>query len=199
MRSRFISAVVATACLWSVAFDSHAGNGLPSGSRNGAFNLQVIAFGPGTCPAGEFTDSNRRMIAVQADFGDTDFENGTTSNQGGTLASDVLKTNTIGLAPGPDFQVIDGNACEKRGHDGAELMLPEGIYGTYKVFVRMVGKPDTGIGVTTCGTADVENTPDDPTDDVIACSTENVVELRDTGKGKVKFKDYTEELLTVCL
>ena len=40
------------------------GNGLPSGPKNGKFQLEVIAFD--NCPAGDFTDSERHMIAVEA-------------------------------------------------------------------------------------------------------------------------------------
>ncbi|UCC56984.1 MAG: hypothetical protein JSU75_04375, partial [Gammaproteobacteria bacterium] len=69
------------------------GNGLPHGSKNGKFQLQVIAFE--NCPAGDFSGSERHMIAVEADFGDIDFDAGTTGNQAGSYARDLIKNNTI--------------------------------------------------------------------------------------------------------
>ncbi|MGE5838540.1 MAG: hypothetical protein ACM34H_01300, partial [Deltaproteobacteria bacterium] len=36
-------------------------------------------------------------------------------------------------------------------------------------------------------------------EDVIVCSTENVVKVRSTGKGAMSFDDVSKELLTVCL
>jgi hypothetical protein len=149
---------------------SLAGNGnlLPPGPR---YMLNVIAFDKDNCPAGDFTDSNRHMIAVQADFGTIDPEAGTTTTQAGTVYKEMIKTNTISLTPTPvelgnTFRVIDGNACSK---GGAEFMLPANPYDCstditndpacinedlnfqeYRVFVRLVGKPNTKIGVTTC-------------------------------------------------
>ena len=197
---------------------SFAGNGntLPPGPR---YMLNVIAFD--NCPAGDFTDSNRHMIAVQANFGEFEFdENGNpidTGNQAGkNYLTEFVSTNTIKLTATPAelgnyFQVIDGNACSK---GGGEFMLPANPYTCpvddanclntdptfqeYKVYVRLVGKPKTAIGVTTCA-VDNMDTPDDATDDTIVCSTENVVKVRSTGKGAMKFDDVSKELLTICL
>ncbi len=189
------------------------GNNLPPGPR---YMLNVIAFD--NCPAGDFTGSNRHMIAVQADFGTIDPVNGTTSTQAGKLVKDMVMTNTISLTPTPAdlgnfFQVLDGNACSK---GGAEFMLPTDPYncGTgitndptcinedltfqaYKVYVRLVGKPNTKIGVTTCAVDDMGTT--DTSDDTIVCSTENVIKVRMTGKDAMKFDDVSKELLTICL
>ncbi len=185
-----------TVCLWGLVMAAHAKGDPSSGHRNGAFSLEVFAYYP--CPSGGFTDSNRRMIAVQANVGQTDFVNGMTGYQGGKLAADVVKTNTIGLAPGTDFQVIDGNACRTRGGDGAELILPEGVSGIYSVHVRLVGKPGLEIGATTCGTEFQDASMIE--DNVIVCSMENVVELRSSGTGNdTQFRDHTKELLTACL
>lgn len=190
------------------------GNNLPPGSR---YMLNVIAYD--NCPAGDFTGSNRHMIAVQADFGSIDPEAGTTSNQAGTLYRDIIRTNTISLTRTPPelgnvFQVIDGNACSK---GGGEFMLPANPYdcGTgitndpacinedlnfqeYKVYVRLVGKPNTKIGVTTCAVDDM-GTTEDTSDDTIVCSTENVIKVRTTGKNSMQFEDVSKELLTICL
>jgi hypothetical protein len=199
------------------------GNGLPPGPR---YMLNVKAFDPDNCPAGDFTGSNRHMIAVQADFGDIDFDAGTTSNQAGTNKNAMIKANTIKLTEGDDFQVLDGNACSK---GGAEFMLPADPYlcdkdgdgalddevindptcitedlmfQEYRVFVRLVGRPGTGIGITTCADEATGYDVDLDTitsEDEILCSTESVVKIRMTGKGSMKFHDVTRELLTLCL
>jgi len=192
------------------------GNNLPPGPR---YMLNVIAFD--NCPAGDFTDSNRHMIAVQADFGVIDPEAGTTSNQAGTIYRAMIRENTISLTQTPPelgnvFQVKDGNACSK---DGAEFMLPadpylcgedgkiindpdcitEDLYfQEYKVYVRLVGRPGTKIGVTSCAVDPLD--PENPSgDDPIVCSTENVIKVRATGKGSMQFEDVSKQLLTLCL
>src|SRR5262245_9248898 len=171
------------------------GNGLPPGPR---YNLQVIAFD--NCPAGDFTGSNRHQIAVKANYqvisGDL------ASNQNGTNKSELLKQNTIELMPSDvgEFRVADGNACEL--NDGAQLILPRDIYGKYRVYVRLVGPPGTGIGVTSCATElDATDFDGDGSLEEILCSTENVIEFRESGSGGkgLKFTDYTKELLTVCI
>jgi len=186
------------------------GNNLPSGPR---YMLNVIAFD--NCPTGDFTGSNRHMIAVQANFDpySSDPLQPLTGTQAGKLASELIRTNTISLSPGTDFQVLDGNGCSK---GGAEFMLPSNPYTCtatdpnclntdptfqeYRVFVRLVGKPNTGIGVTTCATETViTDSTTGLTEDIIACSTENVVKVRMTGKNSLKFEDVSKELLTVCL
>ncbi len=190
------------------------GNNLPPGPR---YMLNVIAFD--NCPAGDFTGSNRHMIAVKANFyADPNVNDPLTSTQAGKLVSEMIKTNTIALTPTPaelgnTFQVLDGNACSK---GGAEFMLPANPYdcGTgitndpacitedltfqeYQVYVRLVGKPKTAIGVTTCATETV--LVDGVPQDIIACSTENVVKVRMTGKNREQFEDVSKELLTICL
>jgi len=201
--------VLSLTLISSIALAGEKGNGLPPGPR---YMLNVIAFDK--CPAGDFTDSNRHMIAVQADYGTIDPENGTTSTQAGNPISQFVNTNTIALTPTPTalgntFQVIDGNACSK---GGAEFMLPADPYecGTgitndptctgenlafqeYKVYVRLVGKPNTKIGVTTCATEPVEG------EDIIVCSTENVIKVRMTGKDREQFENVSRQLLTICL
>jgi len=75
------------------------GNGLPPGPR---YMLNVIAFDKDNCPAGDFTGSNRHMIAVEADFGTIDTATGTTSNQAGTDKNVMIKQNV----PLNNLQVI---------------------------------------------------------------------------------------------
>ncbi len=206
--------------IYSIALAGENGNKLPPGPR---YMLNVIAFDKDNCPAGDFTGSNRHMIAVQADFGVIDPVNGTTSTQAGKkYLTEFISTNTILLTPTPadlgnTFQVIDGNACSQ-DQGGAEFMLPLNPYlcgeeGTiendpncinedlnfqeYKVYVRLVGKIGTKIGVTTCAVDDMGTT--DKTDDIIICSTENVIRVRGSGKGSMQFSDVTKQLLTICL
>jgi len=190
-----------------------AGNNGNSGAKvgQGGFLLNVIAFD--NCPSGEFIDSNRRMIAVEAGY---------SLDQGGNPAGTIVKTNTIELASSGidgEFQVLDGNACANRGRDGAKLMLPitpdncadgndactveDPTFTQYRVYVRMVGQPGGAINVTACAeeTDDTIFADDDGGADAlnVLCSTESVVEVRETGKGKLQFQDYSRELLTVCL
>ena len=181
------------------------GNGLPSGPKNGKFQLEVIAFD--NCPAGDFTDSERHMIAVEANFGESDL----TGNQAGKYATELTKNNTINLAPSTDsnFHVTDGNACGS-GKSSATLELPittdncdpcdlsNPEFTEYQVFVRLVGGPNTGIGATSCATDAGVDGVLGTTDDMIICSTENVVELRTAGK-KPRYTDYTKELLTMVV
>ncbi len=192
--------------LLTMPVQSHAGNGLPNGPNKGTVNLQIIAFD--RCPSGEFTDSNRHMIAVKADY--------SPDVQTGTPKDDFLRTNTISLAQGDAVQVTDGNACSR---GGAELTLPlttenldcsvapddpscpDPEFTEYRVYVRLVGRPGTSLDVTACG-SEVEDTAFDDNDTLeVLCSTESTVDLsRTSGKnGKPKFKDYSKELLTICL
>jgi len=207
----------------STSFAGIKGNGLPPGQR---YMLNIIGYE--NCPAGDFTDSNRHMIAVQAGFGENDFYSQAISNQAGSFKRSMIKENTIALTQTPegsakDFQVLDGNACSK---GGAEFMLPTDPYlcdkdgdgliddemlndpecineelnfQEYKVYIRLVGRANTGVGITTCADAPIDIDGDGLIDDeIILCSTESVVKLR--SKGKVaRFEDVSTELLTICL
>src|SRR5215831_4340791 len=105
-----------------------------------AYSLEIIAHD--TCPAGTFDNSNRRAIAVQANFSKI------ASNQD---IQQLTKVNSIFLTPSTDgtFQVLDGNACNS---DGALVQLPETVSSTYEVWVRLVGQPGSKIDATTCAT-----------------------------------------------
>jgi hypothetical protein len=201
-----IAALVA-ACAVGGALAQPGGKGNGAATGPGGFMLNVIAYD--ICPAGDFTGSNRHHIAVQANY---------SLDQKGKLAVDIVRTNTIKLTSsgvGGDFQVLDGNACSNRGKDGAELTLPIDIdncaddcpiadptFTQYRVYVRLVGQPGSGFHITTCA----EETDDSIFVDAggldalnILCSTENIVKVRETGGKKMRFTDYTEELLTICL
>jgi len=203
---RFAALVAACAVGGALAQPGGKGNGAATGP--GGFMLNVIAYD--ICPAGDFTGSNRHHIAVQANY---------SLDQKGKLAVDIVRTNTIKLTSsgvGGDFQVLDGNACSNRGKDGAELLLPIDVnncaddcpiadptFTQYRVYVRLVGQPGSGFHITTCAeeTNDLIFVDDDGGSGAsnILCSTENVVKVRETGGKKMRFTDYTEELLTICL
>lgn len=180
-----------------------------NGVGPGGFSLEIMAFH--NCPDGDFTGSNRRMIAVEADYQFIEGEIG--SNQHRKLTSELIRNNTISLAPGDGFQVLDGNACGA-GKQDAELMLPispencdpcdpdadQTDFKEYRVELALVGKPGTGIGVSTCATepTDVDVNGDGITDQIL-CTTEENVLIRYRKNGKPIWEDVSPELLTVCL
>jgi hypothetical protein len=173
------------------------------------FSLEIIAFH--NCPDGDFTGSNRRMIAVEADY--QYVESDIKSNQHHNLVKDLVRNNTIALTPGDHFQVLDGNACGA-GKQDAELMLPITAencdpcttdaaltdFTEYRVELALVGAPGSGIGVSTCGTEPVDVDVDgDGNTDQILCTTEENVLVRYRKNGKPIWEDVSTQLLTVCL
>jgi hypothetical protein len=217
-KSIYVVAGMTLASIFTAPVFAAKGNGLPDGPMNGSFHLQVIAFD--TCPAGDLTESNRHMIAVMADYGMIDSDTGTTSTQHGNLKNTLVKDNTIALtSSGVDggFWVEDGNACANRGPDGAKLWLPitpancddgsgnctleDPTFTQYEVYVRLVGKPNSKIGVTTCAEEpDLIDVNGNLIADQVLCSTENVIKVRESGGGKApKFDNVSAELLTICL
>jgi hypothetical protein len=185
-----------------------AGNGVGPGG----FSLEIIAFE--NCPGGDFTGSNRRMIAVEANYQFIEGEIG--SNQHHKQVRDLIRNNTISLVPAPEgesFHVLDGNACGS-GKQDAVLQLPitpdncdpcdvdAGTTGftEYRVELALVGAPGSGIGVSTCGGEPTEVDVDgDGTTDQILCTTEQNVLVRYRKNGKPVWDDVSSELLTVCL
>lgn len=171
--------------------DRPPGNGAAVGK--GGFLLNVIAFDQ--CPAGDFMDSNRHMIAVQANY----TGNGTDKSS---------KMNKIFLKAG-DFSVADGNACD----DGARFYLPvegncsncgdpavEPTFTAYEVYARVVGKPGGQATVTSC--LEYLNTETNELESLCSVGGGNVyVGLRQTGGGKMqnKWDNVSTELLTVCI
>ena len=178
------------ACLFVVGSPIWAAD--PTPGKN-LYQLEIIAYAGTNCPQGDFTGTNRHQIAVKADVND---------NPNGQLVNTLVRQNDIMLAPG-DFQVVDGNACT----DGvARFNLPlnpiggtldDPTFQNYKVYGRLVGKPGTGVNVTTCATNDA-GTPNDTSDDFIQCSTESWISMRQKGSAP-KYQDVSKELLTVCL
>ena len=111
----FIPAIIISIGATGTAF---AANGVGPGG----FSLEVIAFD--NCPDGDFTGSNRRMIAVEANY--QVVEGDMKSNQHHTLVKDLIRNNTISLVPAPEgesFRVLDGNACGS-GKQDAVFQMP---------------------------------------------------------------------------
>ena len=165
----------------------------PTPGKN-LYQLEIIAYSGSNCPQGDFTGTNRHQIAVKADV---------TDNPNGQLVNTLVRQNDIMLAPG-DFQVVDGNACT----DGvAQFNLPlnpiggtldDPTFQNYIVYGRLVGKPGTGVNVTTCGTNLGPDGIANTADDFIQCSTENWISMRQKGTAP-KYTNVSKELLTVCL
>lgn len=180
-----------------VAANAFAGNGAPSGSH---YNLNIIGH-ENQCPGDDLVGSNRHNIHVLLNFND--------GNNNGQLFSTLDKRNKIFLVQG-DFQVLDGNACNG---DGATFQLPANPYTcpandlqclntdptfqAYTVWARALGSPknNPSVTITTCAVDDLGT--GSTADDVVVCSTENVVLVRT--KGKSTFDNVTKELTTLCL
>jgi hypothetical protein len=192
---KWIYVAITVAIVLSVVPVFGQGNGLPK-DLDKLYSLQIIAYSPDNCPQQDSLDTSRRQIAVAADVG--------VNHPDRQLASQLVRDNDILLAPGP-FRVLDGNACK----DGvASFQLPDpAVEGStdlsnptfaYQVWIRLVGKPGTGIDVATCavdtlGTADT-------TDDIVRCSVEEVELTRAKGKNSApKFVNRSKELLSVCV
>lgn len=105
------------------------------------------------------TDSNRHSIFVNADG-----------------------TSNILLSDGP-FGVLDGN-----GTDGpASFSLPSDTSG-YSVYIRLVGKPASGINLKSCGV--------DPLDPTSTYCSQTSLSI-DRSAGTSEFQDASEDLLAV--
>ena len=183
-----------------------------NGVGPGGFSIEVIAFD--NCPDGDFTGSNRRMIAIEASYQVVDGD--MKSNQHHTLVKDLIRNNTISLSPAPEgesFRVLDGNACGS-GKQDAVLQLPitpdncdpcdadASLTGftEYRVELALVGSPNSGIGVSSCGGEPTETDVDgDGITDQILCTTEENVLVTYRKNGKPVWADVSTELLTVCL
>lgn len=169
------------------------GNGIPK-DLDKLYSLQIIAYDKDNCPQQDSLDTSRRQIAVAADVG--------SAHPDRQLLSALVRDNDILLSPGP-FRVLDGNACK----DGvASFQLPdpavEGVGSTsisdptfaYAVWIRLVGKPYTGIDVATCA----EDHTVDPA--ITRCSVETVELTRAKGKNSApKFVNRSKELLSMCV
>ena len=197
---KLLTFVALTAVMAGGAASAQSGNNGAKVGRNG-FILNVIAFT--NCPAGDFLDSSRRMIAVKADYT-------------GVATNKLDKVNKIFLQPG-DFLVEDGNACDSTG---AKFHLPitsdncldcspteEPVFTEYTVKARLVGKPNSRVTVTSC----TEYLMADPLDPTLTIPTSlcsvgegNVwASTRSVGGGDGKtqnrWENVSKQLLTVCV
>jgi len=200
MMKVFLVAAITTVFATSGALaQNNNGNGAKVGKDG--FLLNVIAFEK--CPAGDFQNSNRHQIAVQANF---------TGN--GTDKSD--RVNKIFLRAGEDFWVPDGNACDK---SGAQFELPITVdncsncdgdpnavptFREYEVRARLVGKPGSSVHVTSCLEMLVidPDTLEETLESFCSVGETNVwVAERTVGSGKTqsKWENVSKQLLTVCI
>ncbi len=154
---------------------AQTGNGALSGPH---YNLNII--GTDHCPGDDLVGTQRHVIFVELFGGE--------EAPGGKSPSDITPQNKIYLTEGDTFEVLDGNACDGR----AEFQLPA---GGYWIFIRPLGQPGGSATITLCAT-DTMGT-EDTSDDVIVCSSGNVILTRD--KGQAKFTNVTDELTTVVL
>jgi len=147
----------ALALLIAGTTSAYAGNGAPNA---GCYNLQIIGV---KSKSASLTDTNRHSMFVP-----------------------IGGNTKILLQEGP-FQVIDGN-----GTDGsAKFSLPNPVHsisGTtaFSVFARMVGKPGSGIDMTTCATDSLGET---------YCSQETMSMSRIAGSSK--FQNVSQSLLYI--
>jgi hypothetical protein len=175
------------------------GNGLPMGQKL-LYNLEVIAYDANNCPSG---DPNGHRIAVKADVNDLD-------KVKGADPSTLIRQNDIMLTEGP-FQVLSANACKNGTASfqlpanpcsdiGTSCDLDNPAFQNYEVYGRLVGKPGTGVNVTTCATQTGTDATTGGTTSTIVCSTESWMSVRASGKnGSPKFTNVSRELLSVCL
>jgi len=155
------------------------------------YNLNLL--GKNTCPGDDLKDTNRHTIMVKLYFSDEDPNDIVGDDPGSAVTLD--RTNKIFLSAGDYFQVLDGNACDK---DGAKFQLPaNGVEAAtaYEIYLRELGKPGGNGDLRTCAINDMDT--DDPADDEVVCSSENVVLVRDTGRSK--WQRVTQELTTMLL
>lgn len=163
--------------------------GMPNGAH---YNLNLL--GKNYCPGDDMKGGNRHTIFVKLRYSDADADPVLGNNKGNVTTLD--KTNKIFLTAGPDFQVLDGNACDG---DGARLQLPSDVATAWQVWIAEAGKPgkpgEPAEGdIRTCGISD-SGTPTDPLDDEVVCSTENVILTRTTGKPQ--WRNETQALTTI--
>ena len=178
---------------------AQSGNNGAKVGKNG-FLLNVNAYE--RCPSGDFLDSNRHMIAVQADYT-------------GNATDKTVKLNKIFLKSGDDFWVEDGNACE----DGANFYLPitgancsncgaetlqDPTFTEYEVKARVLGKPGGKVTITSCMEVSTIDplTGEETFESLCSVGTENIwVGTRTTGGGKTqnRWENVSAQLLTVCI
>ena len=167
--------------------DAYVGNEAPSG-----YHYTLNLLGKTNCPGDDLKDSNRHTIMVKLVYMDPDANNVVGDDPGNIALLD--KRNKIFLAPGTDFEVTDGNACDR---DGAAFTLPSDVATAWEVYIRELAKPNGTGDIRTCG---IDEGPDGiagTADDEVVCSSDNVLLMRETGKSK--FRNVTKELTTMTV
>jgi len=177
---------------------AQTGNGSPNGSH---YNLNIL--GKDHCAGDDLKGSNRHTIQVLLHFSDT--------TNTGQLFATLDKRNKIFLTEGA-FQVLDGNACDGDGAafqlagnpftcpaDDPQCLKTQPTFSEYTVWARALGSPKNNPSATinTCATDAGADLIFGTADDVLVCSTENVLLVRSTGKSK--FDNVTQQLTTLCL
>ena len=111
----------------SFALPVFAGNANKIVGKNPDFVLNILGKKDGWDPNGSFDNFDRHTIFVPED---------TTGSTPGTYGGvDFTDSILIWMQSGPEFGVLDGNACD----DGnASLQVKK---GRYRVFVTVLGKP----------------------------------------------------------
>jgi hypothetical protein len=174
---------------------AHAQSTRSNGARVGktGYLLNVIAFE--RCPRGDFADSNRHAIAVQADHT-------------GTATDSASGVNKVFLQSGDGFRVHDGNACDA---NGASLQLPVDAancrncagatpaaptFRQYEVRARVLGKPAGAATITGC----VDMREIDPVTQAEVATSLCSVGHDDiwVGAGRT-WENVSRQLLTVCV
>ena len=145
------------------------------------FNLNLL--GKNTCPGDDLVGTNRHTIMVLLNLYDSPEPDPIPGNPDVFFAG-LDKRNKIFLAPGEDFQVVDGNACDG---DGAKFTLPSNIATNWDIYVRELGKPGGTGEITTCAV--------DPATQEVVCSVSSV-ELARKG-ARPLWKKVTEDLTTI--
>jgi hypothetical protein len=155
--------------------------------------LNVIAFE--RCPRGDFAGSNRRTIAVQADYA-------------GIATDTASYVNKIFLRSGTEVRVQDGNACDATGatlelpvdaancRNCASTTLPAPTFRQYEVRARVLGKPAGTARITGC----VDLREVDP-----LTQAETPTSLCSVGQNDIfvgtgrEWDNVSRQLLTVCV
>lgn len=184
--------VLALAALASTAVAQSTSN---NGARVGkeGYLLNVIAFE--RCPRGDFAGSNRRTIAVQADYV-------------GVSTDAESYVNKIFVRSGPEVRVHDGNACDA---NGAQLQLPVDAancrncasttpqtptFRRYEVRARVVGKPRGTARITGCvGMRQLDPATREEASASLCSVGQNEIWV---GAGR-EWENVSRQLLTVCV
>ena len=174
---------------------AHAQSTNNNGARVGktGYLLNVIAFDK--CPRGHFAGSNRRTIAVAADYT-------------GVAADRASSVNKIVVHSGPDVRVLDGNACDANGatlqlpidaancRNCSSTTLPAPTFRQYEVRARVLGKPAGAATITGC----VEMPVIDPVTQAQTPTSFCAVGQDEiwVGAGR-EWQNVSGQLLTVCV